>query len=240
MSLVCIKFIIYPRTLTRPLTGKCVRVKHEFYRLVRRLHIICYRETEHPTALLLPALLTRFKKRDYTGYTCTRSNNVWSSRDELLAYERALELDSVLDDLIEAADEKSGRRNTKTPYIRVKDKFTTPVNVDSGTSFTTPLKTPNNISNIRASKTPFVKTEEEMESEEHVPEDLDVEESPPIMINKEEQIKKYLEEWIYPEWQNCVDKRRAEGVKLKPPGLERFESGKSYCTCVFRVCTDDT
>ncbi|KAH9484539.1 Fanconi-associated nuclease 1-like protein [Psilocybe cubensis] len=208
--------------------GKCVRVKHEFYRLVRRLHIICYRETEHPTALLLPALLTRFKKRDYTGYQYARSNNIWSSRDELLEYERALELNSILDELIDAIEDKSSRRSTKAPSVRAKDKFSTPINTASGAPCTTPLKTPGSISNIKASKTPFVKKEEESEDEEDESKGVEAEESPLSMVSKEEQIKKYLDEWIYPEWQNCINKRRAEIDNLRPPGLERFESGHVF------------
>lgn len=144
-----------------------------------------------------------------------------------------------MDDLIEAAEDKYGHKNTKIPSAQVKDKFTTLVNADVGTSHAAPLKTPSNISNVRLSKTPCVKKEEETEGDNPALENADVEVSLVTEISKEEQIKVHLEKWIYPEWQKHVEKRRAEGVWSQSPGLERFESGEFCSTSISRTCIND-
>ncbi|KDR73715.1 hypothetical protein GALMADRAFT_251523 [Galerina marginata CBS 339.88] len=211
--------------------GKCIRVNFDFFRLVRRLHIICYRETEHPTALLLPALLTVFKKRDYTRYEYVRSDSIWSSREELLDYEAALELEKLLDELIEGSDDKQERTGTKTPARQ----FVTPMTSGTSRLYTTPLRTPASASNIRSSQTPGVKKEEELFVQDLGEED-EFEGSVIVEIKKEEQIKKHLEEWILPRWQELVARQHARGeITIRPPGLERFDSGYIHTRMVHKA-----
>jgi Fanconi-associated nuclease 1 len=189
-------------------------VNIEFHRLVRRLHIIYFRETEHPTDILLPALLSTFKKRNFTPVTHKRTSKVWASRKELLQYERALELDKLLDEIEE---ESVSKRATKTPAPRIKrESFTTPVTPGSSRDFSTPLKTP-----IKQSAKPKSDWNGETDIFESINLDEDV-----IQTTREQKIKKHFDDWVYPGWQELVAVED-EGVRPRPIGLERFDAGES-------------
>lgn len=200
---------------------------------MRRLHIIYYREVEHPTALLLPSLLTTFKKRHYTAYNTIRSTDIWTSREELLQYELALEVEQLLLDILYPPPEKSGRRATKTP-ARTRDQFTTPITPRkkgaASTPLPTPLKTPasDSKSNLPLA-TPNNPANDYLPlwADENLEEDLEPE------VKKETKIKEYLEQWLFPKWKQHLAVRTAEDlVELadRSPGLARFETGKRYKT----------
>lgn len=189
----------------------------EFHRLVRRLHIIYFRETEHPTDVLLPALLSTFKKRNFTPVTHKRTSKVWASRTELLQYERALELDKLLDEMEE---ESISKRATKTPAPRMKrESFTTPVTPGSSRAFSTPLKTPSN-NNLQSTQ-----PKSDRNPETNIFENIDLEEDV-IQTTREQRIKKHFDDWVYPGWQELVA-IEDEGVRPRPIGLERFDAGES-------------
>ncbi|KAK7455129.1 hypothetical protein VKT23_011000 [Stygiomarasmius scandens] len=79
--------------------GPCLRVNTEFLHLIRRLQVIYYRSTQHLPSLLLPSLLTHFKKRTYPPYSYARSR-IWFNREEFLKYENALDIMEVVDKLL--------------------------------------------------------------------------------------------------------------------------------------------
>ncbi len=218
--------------------GKCIRVNFDFYRLVRRLHIIYYREIEHPTALLLPSLLTKFKKWNYTSYNTTRSTEIWESRFEYLEYEKALEAEHCILEIIEPPPEKPGRKASKTPS-RSRKQFTTPMTPRLAGPSTTPLKTPvrtlPSVSLFSQLDSPVlinaeglgngsVAGEEPEDDDEFVPE-----------VKKEERVKECLEKYIFPIWQEHLVARAArelQDLPDRPPGLQRFETGTFFHTFV--------
>ncbi|KAF9478486.1 hypothetical protein BDN70DRAFT_895676 [Pholiota conissans] len=203
--------------------GKCIRVNFDLFRLVRRLHIIYYREIEHPTALLLPSLLTTFKKRHYAEYNTLRSTDIWTSREELLQYEKALEIEQLLLEILDPPPEKVVTRATKTP-ARVRDKFATPITPRkegaTSTSLKTPLKTP-------------IKNEDSLPwGDEPLEDELAPE------VRKEIKVKEHLEQWLLPQWQQHLAVRIAQDLGEladRSPGLARFETGHVYTRMVSKA-----
>lgn len=109
--------------------------------------------------------------------------------------------------------------------MRVNDKFATPAPPGDPVNL---LATPGSISRNRSSRTPGIKKEEAHDGRELGVDEGDVDGSLEVRITKEEQIKHYLETWIYPEWKRLLAKRQSEPERSTPPGLERFESGKIF------------
>lgn len=192
----------------------------DVFRLVRRLHIIGYRETEHPSALLLPELLHRFKKRSYTKVEHTRSNNIWSLREEVLAYERALHLESLLDEVIEGTKDKPPQTRAQSrPWMK---QFATPMTPGPSRHLATPLKTPGSLSDLRTSATPAVKAEEE-QNQQDIPKGDNLEELI-VEIRKEVVVKDHINSWLYNMCKDCVSRYTQIDRKVAP-GLERFAEG---------------
>ncbi|KAF8912179.1 VRR-NUC domain-containing protein [Gymnopilus junonius] len=217
------------RQMAMKLLGKCVRVNFDVFRLFRRLHIVGYRETEHPSALLLPELLHRFKKRSYTRVEHMRSSCIWSSREDLLAYEKALHLESLLDDVIEGtkdSDKALQARAQSRP--RMKEQFVTPG--PSG-HLTTPLRSPGSISNLHFSSTPAVKAKEE-QGQQNFHSTGDNIEEPIVEIRKELVVKSHVDNWLYSMCKECVA-RFTQVAKMVAPGLERFADGY---VCIRMLC----
>ena len=205
--------------------GKCVRVNYDFFRLVRRLHVIYFRSSDHPTGtLLLPAILTRFKKRTYADYTPKRNKCIWSSREELLEYEQALELRMVLDEAVNPTPPKSrwGRKKTKTPAPVKQEKFVTPI---PGRPETTPLKTPRSCASVRFAD------DVKQEDEEVVAGDVEEEAHEELIITEDEKVlraravKKYYEDWLKDRWYGYLAVKQEPGLQPRVPALERFEPG---------------
>ncbi|KAF8630450.1 hypothetical protein AX17_005427 [Amanita inopinata Kibby_2008] len=198
--------------------GKCVKVNGDFHRLVRRLHLIYFRCTEHPTSLLLPALLTSFKKRSYPQYTYVRDKSIWPTREDLLAYERALELEAELEEISIKLVETS--RELKAPAPAGSSVLVTPSKNQA-----TPFKnvTPANVLYF----TPTTELEDRAENTPNVVEHLDVEEEE-MSIRKAKKVKELLYEKIYPKWQRLIDAKCNGRYVTRKPGLERFEPGYIY------------
>lgn len=167
--------------------------------------------------LLTPALLSRFKKRNYTPYKHNRTAEAWISREDLLGYERALELDNLLDAIMEAQTEMVPNRATETPFSKERS-LATPATPSSTHDFAS-WKTPGDIS-VRLSAPPMLLR------------NADVPELPQqqgtVKLRKELLIKNHLENWIYPTWQSYVAAETEQGVRPRPIGLERFDPGKLH------------
>ena len=161
--------------------------------------------------LLKPALLSTFKKRNYTPYKHNRTAEAWASREDLLEYERALELDDLLDAIMKEQAPTALKRASKTPFPKGRS-LATPVTPSSTCDFASPMKTPVCIS-FRQSAPPVLDVSEFAEQQEYV------------KLRKELVIKKHLEDWIYPTWQNYVASETEQGVRPRPIGLERFDPG---------------
>ncbi|KAK2466657.1 hypothetical protein APHAL10511_000915 [Amanita phalloides] len=197
--------------------GKCVRINEDFYHLVQRLHLICFRCTEQPTSLLLPALLTSFKKRTYPKYKYNRDNSIWPTREDLLAYEEALELEAHLEKVMNKLPEKNA------PLAEL---------VAPATPIGQILRTPK--ARFKAPKDPptfgsGVKEEvvDPVEDAFALPEVTHVEEEE-ANIRKARRVKELLHEKIYPNWKVFIDAKTREGWSSRKPGLERFDPGYVY------------
>ncbi|TFK36369.1 VRR-NUC domain-containing protein [Crucibulum laeve] len=209
------------KEMSMQMLGKCVRVNYNFYRLVRRLHIINFRSTEHPTSLLLPALLTRFNKRVYPEYSHARNGAIWATREDLLKYEQALALEARIDELLEAIDADT-RAKAKTPTPSKRDRFITLVPPAAGGSSATPLKTPVSASTARRTTTSGGVTHK-MEVDEG--EIYEVSDTP--TIQKAKILKEIYEKWIKTLWEGAVMAKQEQSME-RTPALERFEPGYVY------------
>ena len=184
---------------------------------MRRISIICYREKEYPASLMLPALLTVFKKRNYPPYEHTRDGNIWTSRDDILEYEKALEAEKALEQIMETpATDTSGRRATKTPGFG-RDEFVTPA---PRRAFTIPLTTPGSITDTRNSKMP-----KEEETDHTYLDEPEAEEQTVTAISKAQKMVICLKDCIFPKWRELLSIREAQATQSRSAALERFETG---------------
>ncbi|KIY72043.1 hypothetical protein CYLTODRAFT_389217 [Cylindrobasidium torrendii FP15055 ss-10] len=91
--------------------GKCISVNPDFHLLIRRLCIVFYRCIHMPEHLMRQSLLSEFKKRVYPSYNYKRSN-IFETRESLLAFERALEVEYELQAVLEIDDDKLEEETT--------------------------------------------------------------------------------------------------------------------------------
>jgi fanconi-associated nuclease 1 len=199
----------------------------DFYRLIERINILDERSTLFPKSLLLPALLTCFRKRTYPDYKHTRTSNIWSSREDLIQYVAALELEAVLDQALESPNEPR-KRGMKTP---APNTFVTPATPGPGRNITTPLKTPRSSSAIRRTETPTsVKKEAAPEEMAEGIKGNQVSVLPETLakLEKAKRVKEIFDTLIIPRWMALVVAKHEEGAQARPSALERFEPGQWY------------
>ena len=167
---------------------------------------------------MLPALLTIFKKRNYPPYEHTRDHSIWTSREDILEYEKALEAEKALEQIMETPADTGGRRATKTPGCG-RDEFMTPV---PRRAFTVPLTTPGSVTE---SETPRPKREEDTNHAYHEPEaDQD---QAATAISKNQKIVNCLKDCIFPKWRELLSIREAQ-CQSRSAALERFETGTTF------------
>lgn len=100
------------------LTGICVRLSDFAVNFFRRLNDVYYRKyvydncifctnihciqsSMYTTTLMTPAILSSAKKRTYVAYDYRRTPNIWSTREDLIAFEEAIKLEADLDALLD-------------------------------------------------------------------------------------------------------------------------------------------
>ena len=168
----------------------------------------------------MPELLSRFKKRSYTKVDHTRSNNIWTSREEVLAYEKALHLETLLDEVIEGPKDKD-----KVPQTRNQSRppAKEPITSAGGKHLQTPLKMPATISNLRTPISPAVKGEDDLDQKAFNPPEDDLHDAD-IDVKKEVQVKRHIDKWLYSMSKESVTRYTSLG-RVIAPGLERFCDG---------------
>jgi len=72
-------------------------------------HVNLNHRTQYTTQLLTTSILAYSKKWNYENYKAHRTADIWTSREELIAYEKALVLEAEIDNL---ANEGMGRKDT--------------------------------------------------------------------------------------------------------------------------------
>ena len=186
--------------------------------LFRRANLVYFRHTQHSPELLTPAILARAKKRSYANYLYQRTANIWATRDDLLAYEQALELEAEVDALLEGptSSTSSGTRNrstiSRTP-APTAGRLTTPA---------TPVK------GVKATSSPVASR-----SPRKAPAGVEEEES--VRTRNAREVKAILDQ-VLPKWQALVEEKGEEDPRRR--GLERFHHGGCIDMCeapIFRV-----
>ncbi|KAF8647479.1 hypothetical protein AX16_006684 [Volvariella volvacea WC 439] len=235
------------RELALKRLGKCVKVNYDYYLLIHRLHIIFFRCTRYPDGLLTPSLLTSFKKRRYPDYEFKRVGTIWETRQDVLEYEAALQLDAYLDDKQmmttgngngSSASTYKGR-GTKTPATR--NNLMTSITPGSSSkpdgvsALTTPIKISRRVGARERGKEGEDSAWNGFNGEVDNPEgEIEVVEVEPLSVQKAREVKELFETQIYPTWLNIVGTQREEGMRYRPPGLERFDRGHIYTRMVHK------
>ncbi|KAH7909857.1 VRR-NUC domain-containing protein, partial [Hygrophoropsis aurantiaca] len=200
---------------------KCVRLNSTFVSVIRRANLIFFRSTQYTPNLLLPALLCRFNKRFYPAYTYSRTDFIWRTREDLLAYEAALEVEGRIDAIFngDATTTEKLSRNDKTPVRFTGHQFRTPI---------TPVKTGNSSTFSGPMKTPDVRYKDKVHKC-NVSEQTHMDFEPELDVKPEPQriraARLVLEifEIAYPQWKDLVQLKGEEDEKRF--GLERFDCG---------------
>lgn len=89
------------RQTLKEIIGGCVRVCPRAQKLVNRVALVYYRGAELGGSALTTAVLSRSRKRNYPKYTWQRSPTLFASRKHLISMERALQIETQMDELIE-------------------------------------------------------------------------------------------------------------------------------------------
>lgn len=185
--------------------------------LFRRANLVYFRHTQHSPELLTPAILARAKKRSYANYLYQRTANIWATRDDLLAYEQALELEAEVDTLLEGPTSTNGsareRSTTSRTPAPTAGRPTTPA---------TPAKGGKATSSPVATRSPC-----------KAPAGVEEEES--VRTRNAREVKAILDQ-VLPKWQALVEEKGEEDPRRR--GLERFHHGGCIDMCdalTFRV-----
>ncbi|KAG0769936.1 hypothetical protein G6F16_002647 [Rhizopus arrhizus] len=82
--------------------GPCVYVRSHIYTLFQRLQIVYYRATSlYDTNYVSQSILAKISKRNYPQYICSRSNSIWSCREDLLRFEEALLVEKQFEETLQ-------------------------------------------------------------------------------------------------------------------------------------------
>ncbi|OJA16026.1 hypothetical protein AZE42_04282 [Rhizopogon vesiculosus] len=187
-------------------------------------------KTQPSQSLLLPALLSRFKKRSYASVTSTRTRDIWPTREALLAYEEALEQEGIVDAAF-AGDFATGgvKREFRTPATGGL-QFKMPATPSTGTGrlqtpmSTTSVQTPSTTVSATPSSTRKGKPQSRSDPKADV--SVKVEKSDSVRVRGARIVKEIFEQ-AYPHWQALVKVKSEDGSaeKVREYGFERFESG---------------
>ncbi|KAG0191351.1 hypothetical protein DFQ28_000364 [Apophysomyces sp. BC1034] len=100
------------------LTGPCIILDKEIHSLFQRLHLVYYRITdpEETVKVMSSAILARMSRRNFPQYDVYRTGHVWKTRQDLLAYEEALDIRRQFDERFELIMTKK-QGNEREPLI---------------------------------------------------------------------------------------------------------------------------
>ncbi|KZT02315.1 uncharacterized protein LAESUDRAFT_706344 [Laetiporus sulphureus 93-53] len=210
--------------VTRQL-GKCLRINENVMNLFRRVNMVYFRSTEHTPSLMVPSILLRSKKRAYASYQHRRTTDIWLSREALLAYEEALELEAQVDALFQGGAPASSWRArsaaTKTPKPDPQ-RFRTPITPSKKRLPSTPSTRHSVCSKIE---------DESIELGMNLLGKLD-DKSPRV---RNARAVKEIWEGVYPRWQDML--RVQDELPAREGGLERFECGHILTRIVCKAST---
>jgi fanconi-associated nuclease 1 len=199
-------------------------------------------------------VLSRAKKRFYAAYSYQRTKDIWKSREDLLAYEDALEMEAKIGEYL---DGSSGGRG-KTPKTPVPGKLRPPALTPGIGSSTQISATPDT---IRTPKSAGGKDKENRATDEDMGDGEDVAKLEPARIQDARHAKAIFLD-VYNPWKKLIASLEAkneqreelrkvikeeeedwgaamesEDERRKRKGLRRFECGPSL---FFRLYADLT
>jgi len=182
---------------------------------------------------MIDALLTAFKKRKYPEYVLRRDPDIWPVRHELLDYEKALELEALLDEYLQDEPPEDGK---KTPLT--DRRFVTPGAPASASAAArpplvtprrNPVRTPSRAGQFAGADLPQSTGKGKAKQEDVEDIDWAVEEEvvelPPESPQsiKAKKIIQCLDAWLMPNWELHLEMKRNNSTR--PPSLQRFECG---------------
>lgn len=83
------------------ITGSCIRLSLATLKLFERVHLVFYRSTEWTDKSLTTIILARISRRNFPDYIVSRSQNIFSSRSDLLEFEASLRTQFRVDSILE-------------------------------------------------------------------------------------------------------------------------------------------
>lgn len=84
----------------KDITGPCVRVSSITFQLFERVHLVFYRTREWTERSLTTIILAKISKQNFAAYVVSRTGNIFQSRQQLLEFEGALQLEHEIDELM--------------------------------------------------------------------------------------------------------------------------------------------
>jgi len=82
-------------------TGPCIRLSAATLKLFERVHLVFYRSTEWTEKSLTTIILARISRRNFPYYVVSRSNNIFSTRSDLLEFEATIRTQFRIDYILE-------------------------------------------------------------------------------------------------------------------------------------------
>ncbi|KAJ3553515.1 hypothetical protein NM688_g3569 [Phlebia brevispora] len=130
------------RALVMEKLGGVVKLNEDAINLFRRVNIVYFRSTQYPPSILLNAILVRAKRRAFAHYQHKRTSNIWASRDALIAYEAALQLEAHVDELLDGASTVNARSRSRsrTAVMRASLSTSSPTKGEEEDVALSPLK----------------------------------------------------------------------------------------------------
>lgn len=222
--------------------GICIKLKEDIVKLFRRVNLVYFRRsvsspscavfpvlfmclylahsTQYGPSLLTPSILSRAQKRSYASYAYTRTRDIWPSREALLDYEEALQLEAEVDALLEgqgaSVSSARSRSTSSNPSSLSLYRNKTP---------NAPKKEPRGDDDLQRSTRSEAKSRRGNENGGAATEGIDdlVEDGATITRRRQNaRAVKDVMERVYAQW---LDMLNTKAESERPPSLVRFECG---------------
>jgi fanconi-associated nuclease 1 len=115
-------------------TGPLIRLLKEPVALFHRLQTVFFRSTNYDENSLTTFILSKFSKRNFPNYVVQRSSNIFSSRDELIEYENAIQTKKEIDDILEGTPTKQELQRIIEIFEQVYPKWKNIIKLERGKS----------------------------------------------------------------------------------------------------------
>ena len=106
-------------------TGPCIRLTSAVLKLFERVHLVFYRSTEWTEKSLTTIILARISRRNFPLYIVSRSNNIFTTRSDLLEFEASIRTQFRIDFILEfnGTVRKDGLQTVKDVFEEVYPRW---------------------------------------------------------------------------------------------------------------------